>query len=455
MMCSRDGFTGEGQVVAILDTGVDADHPFLAGKVVAEACFSTTASNSTSLCPGGVSESTAPGSGRNCPVAIFGCDHGTHVAGVAAGSGRSFSGVARDAGVIAMQVFSRFDGAPCTGNGLPSPCVLSFTSDQIRALEQVLALSNSFDIAAANMSLGGGAFSNHCDNDRIKLPIDNLLAAGIATVIASGNDGFDGLVGTPACISSAIAVGSTTKADQVSSFSNHAAIVDLMAPGSSITSSVPGTRFEALDGTSIATPHVAGAFALLRSADPAATVSEIETALESTGRPVSRAGIALPRIQVDAALAALLGASGRPFNDDFGDAVLLAGASGSETGSNVAATAQPGEPTHAGVGGGSSVWWRWEAPQSGTATLSTFGSDFDTRAGGLHRRGRRASCRRSRATTTAAGLLQSRGRVRRDRRHHLSRRGRRFQRRRGQRRAQLSKAPALPAATTGSGARSR
>ena len=133
-----DGFTGAGQVVAILDTGVDADHPFLAGKVVAEACFSTTASNSTSLCPGGVSESTAPGAGRNCPVAIFGCDHGTHVAGVAAGSGRSFSGVARDAGVIAMQVFSRFDGSPCTSSGLPSPCVLSFTSDQIRALEQVL-----------------------------------------------------------------------------------------------------------------------------------------------------------------------------------------------------------------------------------------------------------------------------------------------------------------------------
>ena len=54
------------------------------------------------------------------------------------------------------------------------------------------------------------------------------------------------------------------------------------------------------------------------------------------------------------------------------------GATGSETGTNVDATAEPGEPTHANVGGGSSVWWRWAAPQSGTVTLSTFGSDYDT-----------------------------------------------------------------------------
>ena len=117
---------------------------------------------------------------------------------------------------------------------------------------------------------------------------------------------------------------------------------------------------------------------MLRSADPSATADQIQTALQITGRAVRRAGIARPRIQVDAAVATLLGASGRPLNDDFADAIALAGASGSALGSNVDATAQTGEPMHAGVGGGSSVWWRWRAPQSGRATLSTFGSDYDS-----------------------------------------------------------------------------
>jgi subtilisin family serine protease len=373
-----DGFTGAGVVVAVLDTGVDADHPFLAGKVVSEACYSTNASNATSVCPGGVSESTAIGSGRNCAGGITGCDHGTHVAGIAAGKGNAFSGVARDAGLIAIQVFSRFSGSNCADNNRPSPCALTFNSDQIRGLERVLQLSSSLDIAAANMSLGGGAFGSPCDNDLRKLAIDNLRAAGIATVIASGNDGFDGLVGTPGCISSAITVGSTTRSDQVSGFSNHAALVDLMAPGSNIESSVPGTRFASFSGTSMATPHVAGSFALLHDAAPNASVDEIETALEGTGVLVSRGGLARPRIQVDAALGALLGSSGRPLNDAFGAAAPLAGLSGSETGTNVASTAQPGEPSHAGVGGGRSVWWSWRPTQSGTADLSTFGSDYDT-----------------------------------------------------------------------------
>jgi len=251
---SAAGHTGAGWTVAILDAGVDRDHPFLANNVVAEACYSTTASNASSVCPGGVSQSTAPGSGRDCPAPIFGCDHGTHTAGIAAGTGPAFSGVARDAGLISIQVFSRFSGADCTDFGLPSPCVLSFTSDQMLALERVLELRQRFDIAAVNMSLGGDAFSSHCDNDVLKLAIDNLRAAHIATIVARGNDGFVGMVSAPACISSAIALGSTTKGDRVSRFSNHAAIVDLMAPGSRIRSAVPGARFAVFDGTSEATP---------------------------------------------------------------------------------------------------------------------------------------------------------------------------------------------------------
>ncbi|MEK7831520.1 MAG: S8 family serine peptidase, partial [Acidobacteriota bacterium] len=105
------GFTGTGQTVAILDTGVDSTHPALnGGKVVSEACFSTNdgGNNASTVCPGGVTSSTAAGSGANCAAGVDGCDHGTHVAGIAAGrpvtlaDGRTISGVARNANVIAI-----------------------------------------------------------------------------------------------------------------------------------------------------------------------------------------------------------------------------------------------------------------------------------------------------------------------------------------------------------------
>src|SRR5262249_34102917 len=81
------GLTGAGQTGAILDTGVDKTHPWLNGgrhaKVVSEACYSSNVFGTTAtVCPGGVEESTAPGSGVNCQIS--GCEHGTHVAGIAA-----------------------------------------------------------------------------------------------------------------------------------------------------------------------------------------------------------------------------------------------------------------------------------------------------------------------------------------------------------------------------------
>ena len=105
-------------------------------------------------CPGGVTSSTAAGSGVNCTYAAEGCQHGTHVAGIAAGAAPRSRGVARDAKLIAINVFSRFTGANCAGAA--SPCTQSFASDQIKGLERVLALRTSLRIAAVNMSLGGG-----------------------------------------------------------------------------------------------------------------------------------------------------------------------------------------------------------------------------------------------------------------------------------------------------------
>ena len=287
------GKTGLGWVVAILDTGVDKTHPFLSGKVVSEACYSSNlpAQGRTSLCPGGVPSSTDPDSGVNCETNIDSCAHGTHVAGIAAGkngtySGSTFSGVASNANVIAVQVVSRVDNVE-TCAPRPSPCVKTYTSDQIRGLERVYELRNTYQIASVNMSLGGGEYTTYCDSDERKTAIDNLRAANIATVICSMNNGWTAAIAAPACISTTVSVGSTTKSDVVSSFSNSADILNLLAPGSSILSSVPGGSYEAWNGTSMAAPHVAGAWAVLKQTKPNATFSELLKALVSTGKSVT------------------------------------------------------------------------------------------------------------------------------------------------------------------------
>jgi len=311
------GYSGAGQVVAILDTGVDSAHSFLSGKVVSEACYSTNdvSWGSSSVCPGGVSESTAPGSGIYCDLGIAGCWHGTHVAGIAAGrdpGGLGFSGVARDASIIAIQVFSRFDNPTYCGSS--NPCALAWDSDIIKGLERVYNLRNDYAIAAANLSLGGTPlYSDPCDTDfaDYKAAIDNLRSVGIATIIASGNEYSSTSISPPACVSSAISVGSTrdgggsaTPVDFVSYFSNSASFLTLLAPGEIIYSSLPGNLYGNVMGTSMATPHVTGAWAVLKQRAPVTTVDQILTALINTGVPVydTRNGITKPRIQIDRAL---------------------------------------------------------------------------------------------------------------------------------------------------------
>ncbi|GLK53455.1 S8 family peptidase [Maricaulis virginensis] len=336
------GADGSGWAVAILDSGVETEHPMTGPAITASACFNTVdPGSSTSLCPSGLEEETdltGPDSGDSCveddiarapETGIDGCFHGTHVASTAAGrtvnlsGGRTLNGVARASNIVAVNVFSRFEADECEDSD--DPCILSYQSDQLAALEWLYDNRNTLNLAAVNMSLGGGEYSSACTGHTLRNIVVSLHTAGVATVIASGNERFLDAVSSPSCIPEAITVGSTTKSDEISSFSNSSELVDLVAPGSSIMaawqSEEPPTGenciiqddepnsegfchwFAQSSGTSMATPHVAGAFAALRDGFPTATVDEILTALQFTGTQVTDPdnGITRSRIDVGAA----------------------------------------------------------------------------------------------------------------------------------------------------------
>lgn len=312
------GYKGSGYTVAVLDTGVSKTHNALSGRVVSEACYGSTYNYSGNTvrpwCPGGAQSSTAVNSGLNCALSYVGCDHGTHVAGIVASKDTTYSGVAPQAKIIAIQIFSRFDGPECTAIYGSSKCTLYYNSDLIDGLNRVYALRNLYNIASVNMSIGGQLYTSQasCDtaNSAVKTAFDKLRSVRIAPIVASGNNGSTNSLSAPACISSAVSVGATTDADSVASFSNAALFLDLLAPGVSVHSSVPGApanaKFASFSGTSMAAPHVAGAWALMKQAVPEASVSDIEQSFKSTGKAIADIGTTFPRINVDDAIRHLL-----------------------------------------------------------------------------------------------------------------------------------------------------
>ena len=305
------GYEGGGTTVSVLDAGMQASHPMISSNVVEEMCYSTMnpARNLKTLCPNGKEKMTGPKSSKNCPV-FYGqdCQHGTHVAGIAAGRvWNGLSGVAPQAKLILGQVFTE---NTTTGK----EAIEAYDDDIVSGLERVYSLRKKYTIAAVNLSLGGGQYDSACDTDAAAfVDIFRLLReAKIAPIVASGNEYFNGSIGKPACASGAIAVGATDKNDKVPNFSNHSQLVKMMAPGVSILSAAPGNGKTTMSGTSQATPHVSGAFAVLRSAVPGAQVAQIERALECTGKPVEDDKVSKRRIDVAVALEVLTSGTNKP-----------------------------------------------------------------------------------------------------------------------------------------------
>jgi subtilisin family serine protease len=357
-----NGFEGgSGRLdVAIIDSGVDGGHNAFAGRIVRQACFVTDSS-----CPGGTNASTVAGSGEDCTHSTD-CDHGTHVAGISAGGFYSggHEGVARGAGIVAIKVAQ---------DNPASSRWHAFFSSIDAGLQHVLNLKNSTNpnIVSVNISIGGNLSAAACD---ASLPttaalVNNLAAAGVATVIAAGNDGSSTMVSFPGCVTNAVTVSAASNTDTPASFTNSNALTDFWAPGVGITAPIPtGTNEGPKSGTSMAAPHVAGAMALLRecvdgNGVPITNANAIGDLL-ATGVNVPRNGVTRKRINV------LDAATSNVNNNDFASPEVLVGNGPvDDFDFNVCADSEAGEPGPFSVD--NSVWWRWTAPATGTVTIST------------------------------------------------------------------------------------
>ncbi|MGW0931775.1 S8 family peptidase [Streptomyces sp. NPDC002644] len=188
-------------------------------------------------------------------VAQDGNGHGTHVAGTIAGN---TYGVAKKANIVGVRVLNN------SGSGT--------TAGVIDGVDWVTA--NAVKPAVANMSLGGGASTT------LDAAVRRAIASGVTFAVAAGNESVTA-TGSPARVTEAITVGATTNTDARASYSNYGSVLDIFAPGSSITSAwyTGDTATNTISGTSMATPHVAGAAALYLADNPSATPAAVASAL--------------------------------------------------------------------------------------------------------------------------------------------------------------------------------
>lgn len=266
------GYDGTGVVIAVIDTGVLASHEDLAGRV--------DTVNGVDLVTGS-GNGTADGHG-----------HGTHVAGIVAAADNTLGGLGGAPGATVLPI--RVLGSNGSGS----------MSDVMAGIDH--AVTHGADVI--NLSLGGYDCSS-----ALETKVDEAADAAVVVVAAAGNCGAGGgscpsvdapvYPGAVSDDADLLAVGSTTQSNQRSSFSNSNSYVDLGAPGSSLSTYRPGpATYATLSGTSMATPHVAAAVAVLLQACPSASLTDIEQMLASTAIPVTGVGAGL--IQVGDAIVA-------------------------------------------------------------------------------------------------------------------------------------------------------
>ena len=226
--------------VDVIDTGILTTHSEFSGRAIVGADYVTPSTG-----------------GIDCN------GHGTHVAGTIGGN---TYGVAKNVTLVAYRALD------CTGNG---------SSSAVLAAIDAITADTVHRPAVVNMSLGGPA------NSTLDDAVRRSIASGVTYVVAAGNSNVDASTQSPADVTEAITVGATDAADTRASFSNYGPALDLFAPGVSILSAyyTSTTSTKTLSGTSMATPHVAGAAALYLQQHPTATPAEVRNALVAAATP--------------------------------------------------------------------------------------------------------------------------------------------------------------------------
>jgi subtilisin family serine protease len=230
---SYDDTAGEGVTAYVIDTGVRITHSDFGGRAF-----------------------NGYDAVDNDNTAQDGHGHGTHVAGTVGGTAH---GVAKKARIVGVRVLNN------SGQGT--------TAQVVAGIDWVTA--NAVKPAVANMSLGGPA------DTAIDTAVRNSIASGVTYAVAAGNETTNASTRSPARVTEAITVGATTSTDAKASYSNYGTVLDLFAPGSSITSAwrTSDTATNTISGTSMASPHAAGAAALYLADNRTATPAQVSTAL--------------------------------------------------------------------------------------------------------------------------------------------------------------------------------